>query len=84
MSADELVEHARSRAISQLRDEGQMQWFTSGPDEGGKTYSLHVHEINGWEPAAGEFKQIAEMLGVQIAQRAEVKGKTFEDADYQP
>jgi hypothetical protein len=69
LTGDALVAEAKSWAINQLRSEGENQWLTSGPDDYGNTYSLHLHTVDDKEPTPSDFKHVEDMLGASPARR---------------
>lgn len=76
LTGDALVAEAKSWAINQLQSEGENQWLTSGPDDYGNTYSLHLHTVDDKEPTPSDFKHVEDMLGASPTQRLEADNKT--------
>lgn len=73
LSGDALVAEAKGWAITQLQSEGENQWLTSGPDDYGNTYSLHLHSVDDKEPTPSDFKHVEDMLGASPARRLEAE-----------
>lgn len=66
LSGDELAAQARKLQIEELSTDGGYQWFTSRPDSKGNSFTLHLHEVDGMEPTAKDFRSVAEKLGVSM------------------
>ena len=78
IDADELQRYGRDYGISEAsssdpRSDPQHMWFNSTSPrmdreyiEKGveKYYSLHIHEVNGYEPEAEDIQRIANLIGV--------------------
>lgn len=73
LTSGQLVAEARDRGIDQLHVEGELVRYGSAPDDLGKEFSLYVHDIDGREPTAEDYRQIADMLGVEFRVEAEVE-----------
>lgn len=73
LTSGQLVAEARDRGIDQLHVEGELVRYGSASDDLGKEFSLYVHDIDGREPSGSDYRQIAEMLGVELRAEAEVE-----------
>lgn len=71
LTSGQLVAEARERGIDQLHVEGELVRYDSAPDDLGKKFALYVHDIDGREPTAADYRQIADMLGVELRAEAE-------------
>jgi len=67
-SADGLIAEARRRGIDQRRTEGEFTCFASAPDAQGRTYSLHLHEVDGHAPTDDDYRNLAVKLGIERAE----------------
>jgi len=69
---DALVDIARQYNISEISSPtlaDQFIWFKSravGADEQQRSYTLHVHEVDGREPTAQDYAGIAQKLGIDL------------------
>lgn len=73
LTSGQLVAEARDRGIDQLHVEGELVRYGSASDDLGKEFSLYVHDIDGREPTGADYRQIADMLGVELRAEAEVE-----------
>lgn len=73
LTSGQLVAEARDRGIDQLHVEGELVRYGSASDDLGKEFSLYVHDIDGREPSGADYRQIAEMLGVELRAEAELE-----------
>ena len=73
LTSGQLVAEARNRGIDQLHVEGELVRYGSASDDLGKEFSLYVHDIDGREPTGADYRQIADMLGVELRAEAEVE-----------